>query len=151
LAGALLRGLALFATWALLEIIVIAVSLSAASLNLTVFGATVNVILHLGFLVVFSGLLLGMNRIALDIVEGGHTSWSLLTHSKADGPAYLLALTLYWTTVAAGMLMLMFVPGVFVAVRHAFFRHVLPASRYLLWRLGAKPLAGRESLHHFCT
>jgi len=118
--------LALFATWALLEIIVIGVSLSAASLNLTVFGATINVILHLGFLVIFSGLLLGLHRIALDIVEGGDPSLSLLTYSIADGPAYLLALTLYWTMVAAGMLMV--VPGVFVAVRYAFFGQILASK-----------------------
>jgi hypothetical protein len=38
----------------------IAVSKSVASINLTAFGATINVTLHFGFLVVFSGLLLGL-------------------------------------------------------------------------------------------
>jgi hypothetical protein len=115
----------------------IAVSKSVASINLTAFGATINVTLHFGFLVVFSGLLLGLYRIVLDIVEGGDPPLSLLTRSIADGPAYLFALTLYWTTVAAGMLIV--VPGVFVAVRYAFFGQILASKPISPWRLCAKP------------
>jgi uncharacterized membrane protein len=86
-----------------------------------------NVLLHLAFLVVFSGLTVGLHGMALEAVDGHSPSLSSLTAQLARGPSYLLALWLYCTAVAAGLLLLV-VPGVYLAVRYAFFGNVLAAQ-----------------------
>ncbi|HSY49485.1 MAG TPA: hypothetical protein VLC46_11785 [Thermoanaerobaculia bacterium] len=119
--------LVLFALWVILELSVVAVSRLAAAAGWIPAGIAVNVALHAAFLLVFSGFLVGLHRIALDIVDGGAPTLITLTHFLKIGPAYLLALTLYGLAVIAGSLALV-LPGIYLAVRFAFFGQIL-ASR----------------------
>ncbi len=118
----------LFALWVILEVSVVAVTRLAAAVDQVPAGTTVNVALHVGFLLLFSGLLVGLHRIALNAVDGGAPTLSTLTHFLKIGPTYLLALALYWLAVLAGTLALV-LPGIYLAVRFAFFGQVLAFRR----------------------
>lgn len=129
--------LVLFGSWACLELSVVA---------LHRLGVVLNVVLHLAFLILFSGLMVGLHRIALQALENAHApTLKSLTAWLARGPSYLLALCLYLTAVAAGLALLV-VPGVYLAVRYAFFGHVLagrPASALDALREAASLSRGR--------
>ena len=114
-----LSVLILFGSWVTLEVTVV---------TLHRFGVALNVLLHLVFLMLFAGLMVGLNSIALQIVDGRVPSLKCLTSLLARGPTYLLALSLYAVAVAAGLLLLV-VPGVYLAVRYALFGQVLGARR----------------------
>ncbi len=132
-----LSVLVLFGSWVSLELSVVA---------LHRLGVALNVVLHLAFLVLFSGLMVGIHGIALQAVANGPApTLKSLTASLARGPSYLLALCLYLVAVAAGLALLV-VPGVFLAVRYAFFGHVLaarPASALDALREAASLSQGR--------
>ena len=115
----ILSVLVLFASWVCLELAVVA---------LQRLGVAVNVLLHLAFLVLFSGLMVGLHGMALQAIEGHSPTLSSLTGSLGRGPSYLLALWLYCTVVAAGLLLLV-APGVYLAVRYALFGQVLAAEQ----------------------
>jgi hypothetical protein len=113
-----LATLVLFGAWAGLE-------LAVATLHRL--GVALNVVLHLAFLVLFSGLMVGFHGIALQAIEGRAPTLKDLTGLLARGPTVLLAWCLYCLAVAAGLVLLV-VPGVHIAVRYSLFGHVL-ASR----------------------
>jgi len=119
--------LVLLALWVILEVSVIAVTRLAAVAGWVQAGIVVNVVLHVAFLLLFSGLLVGLHGIALEIVDGDAPTLTTLTHFLKVGPTYLLALALYWLMVLAGTLALV-LPGIYLAVRFAFFGEIL-ASR----------------------
>lgn len=110
-----LSTLVLFASWATLELSVVA---------LHRFGVVLNVLLHLAFLFFASGLMVGIHHLAMVAVDGGVPHRKLLTASLRRGPSYLLAFCLYLVSMAFGLLLLV-VPGVYVAVRYALFGPVL--------------------------
>ena len=107
--------LVLFASWVALESCVVL---------LHRFGILPNILLHLGFLWLFFGLLAGMHAIAHELLDGQVPVSSRLTSRLDRGPAFLLAFGLYWLAVAGGLLLLI-VPGIWVAGRYSLFGHVL--------------------------
>ena len=111
--------LILFASWAALEVSVIA---------LHVLGVVVNVLLHLAFLIVFSGLAAGLVRISLDVLDKKEARLESLFGSLRKGPQVLFASCLYLLSVAVGLVLLI-VPGVYLAVRWALFGMVLATTR----------------------
>jgi uncharacterized membrane protein len=111
----LISTLALLASWASLEVAVVALQRG---------GVALNVALHLGFLVLFSGLMVGIHRIALDVVDGQPPTLNGLTRVLHRAPGFLLAASLYSLGAVAGLLLFV-VPGVYVAVRYALFGHAL--------------------------
>lgn len=110
--------LILFASWAVLEVAVVA---------LDRFGIVVWLILHFAFFVFFSGLMLGLHRIALEAVSGEAPKLAKLTVLLGRGPIFLLALCIYSAVVLAGLVLLI-VPGIYVAVRYALFGQVLATT-----------------------
>lgn len=132
----ILSVLVLFASWVSLELAVVA---------LQRLGVAVNVLLHLGFLILFSGLMVGLHEMALQAVAGHPPAVSTLTASLARGPSYLLALCLYLVAVAAGVLLLV-APGIYLAVRYALFGQVLAAENVSgldAWRAAGSLSQGR--------
>jgi hypothetical protein len=119
--------LVLFALWVILEVTVVAVTRLAAAAGCVPAGIAVNVALHVAFLLVFSGFVVGLHRIALEAVDGGAPTLITLTHFLKVGPTYLLALALYCLIVLAGSVALV-LRGIYLAVRIAFFGQIL-ASR----------------------
>jgi hypothetical protein len=113
-----LSMLILFGAWGSLELAVVAVHR---------WGVIPNLALHLAFLVLFSGLMVGIQSMALQVVDGFVPTLRSLFAVLERGPSFLFALCLYIAAVACGLLLLV-VPGVYLAVRYAPFGHVI-ASR----------------------
>lgn len=114
----LLAVLVLFGTWLALE-------LAVAGTHR--WGLLPNLVLHLAFLFLFSGLLVGIESIALQVVDGSAPRLGSLFERLERGPSFLLALCLYLLGVACGLVLLV-APGIYLAVRYAPFGYVL-ASR----------------------
>jgi len=74
--------------------------------------------LHIAFLVVFSGLLVGMHRMALDAIDGAPPSLRRLPESIGRGPTMLVAATIHGLGIAAG-LALFVVPGIYISSRYS--------------------------------
>jgi uncharacterized membrane protein len=114
----LISMLILFGSWAALEVAVVA---------LQRFGIVVWLILHLGFFVFFSGLMLGLHRIALETVSGKVPKLANLTALLGRGPTFLFAFCIYSAAVVVGLVLLV-VPGIYVAVKYALFGQVLATT-----------------------
>lgn len=110
--------LALFASWVVLEVAVI---------SLQRFGLVVWLFLHLAFFVIFSGLMLGLHRIALETMNGKAPRLVNLAALLRRGPTFLLAFCIYSAAVVAGLVLLV-VPGIYVAVKYALFGQVLATT-----------------------
>src|SRR5713101_106380 len=113
--------LILFASWVALELAVVA---------LHRFEIVVWLVLHLVFLLLFSGLLVGCDAIALQAARGEAPKVISLTALLKRGPTFFLAFCIYAVAVVGGLALLV-VPGIYVAVRYALFGQVLatkPAS-----------------------
>lgn len=107
--------LILFASWVALEVAVVA---------LHRFGLVVWLVLHLAFFVFFSGLMLGLHRIALETVDGKAPKVTDLTALLERGPTFLLAFCIYSVAVIGGLVLLI-VPGIYLAVRYALFGQII--------------------------
>lgn len=107
--------LLLFASWVALEIAVVLFYR---------LGFVVWVLLHLAWLFLFSGMMVGIHRVALKAVDGETPDVRHLFHAFGDGPAYVLALVLYSFAVLVG-LVLFVVPGIYLAVRFFLFAQIL--------------------------
>ena len=114
----LISMLILFGSWVALEVAVVA---------LQRFGVVVWLILHLAFFVLFSGLMVGLHRIALETIDGKAPKLADLTALLARGPTFLLAFCIYSAVVLVGFAFLV-VPGIYVAVRYALFGQVLATT-----------------------
>jgi uncharacterized membrane protein len=114
----LISMLILFGSWAALEVAVVA---------LQRFGVVVWLILHLAFFVFFSGLMVGLHRIALETVDGKAPKLANLTSLLGRGPTFLLAFCIYSAVVLVGLAFLV-VPGIYVAVRYALFGQVIATT-----------------------
>jgi hypothetical protein len=110
-----LSMLLLFLSWVVLEIAVV---------FLHRLGFVVWLVLHLGWLFLFSGMLVGLHVMALKSVDGGIPRIGDLFGSLERGPAYLLALSIYCLTVSGGLVLLI-VPGIYLAIRYCLFAQVI--------------------------
>jgi hypothetical protein len=107
--------LLLFLSWVVLEIAVV---------FLHQFGFAVWLLLHLGWLFLFSGMLVGTHAMALKSVDGEIPRMRDLFASLARGPAYLLALVIYCLVVSCGLVLLI-LPGIYLAVRYCLFAQII--------------------------
>ena len=107
--------LLLFLSWVVLEVAVI---------FLQRLGLTVWLVLHLGWLFLFSGMLVGLHVMALKSVDGEIPRVGNLFGSLERGPAYLLALGIYCLAVSGGLVLLI-VPGIYLAIRYFLFAQVI--------------------------
>ena len=90
-------------------------------------GVLLDVLLHLAFLLFFSGLTAGLIVISLEVLSGRAPDFGTLFRSLHRGPQFLLAFLLYTFGAALG-LMLLVVPGIYFAVRYALFAPVLATT-----------------------
>ncbi len=109
--------MALVASWMALELAAI------ATMRL---GLLPWLALHIAFLVTFSGLLVGIHRMALDAVNGATPNWRDLSRSIARGPTLLIAALVHALVIAVGLLLLV-APGICVSVRWSLHPHVIAA------------------------
>jgi uncharacterized membrane protein len=116
----------LLGSWAILEVAVALVSR---------WGVLPNLALHLIFLFFFSGLLVGIESMALKAVRGSTPTLRTLTSMLDRGPSFLLALCVYLVVTACG-LALFVVPGLYLSVRYALFGYVIVS----------RPVSGLEAL-----
>ena len=134
----------LFGSWVALELAVVAVHRVGLGDNLV--GKGLWIALHLAFFVVYSGLVLGLHAMALQVVDGKEPALQMLTSLLNRGPVYLVASALYLLAVTVGLCFLV-VPGIYVAVRFALFGQVLaagPASAMDALREAGKVSRGRS-------
>ncbi len=117
----------LFASWVALELAVVA---------LHRFGIFVWLVLHLVFLLFFSGLIVGFHGIALQGADGRVPHLTDLTALLERGPTFLFAFCIYSVAVVGGLVLLV-APGIYLAVRYALFGHVL----------ATRPASALEALH----
>lgn len=108
----------LFGSWALLEILVIA---------LQRLGPALNAVLHLGFLVAFSGLKLGFFRLAERVHAGQPVAYRDLFAAMRRGPAFLCGGLAYLAMIAAGLILLV-IPGVYLGARYSLFGFSMAAE-----------------------
>jgi len=107
--------LLLFLSWVVLEVAVI---------FLQRLGLAVWLVLHLGWLLLFSGLLVGLHVMALKSIDGEIPRVGDLFGSLERGPAYLLALSIYCLTVSGGLVLLI-IPGIYLAIRYCLFAQII--------------------------
>jgi hypothetical protein len=107
--------LLLFLSWVVLEIAVV---------FLHRLGLAVWLVLHLVWLFLFSGMLVGLHVMALKSVDDEIPRVGDLFGSLERGPAYLLALSIYCLAVSGG-LVLVVVPGIYLAIRYCLFAQVI--------------------------
>jgi hypothetical protein len=107
--------LLLFLSWVVLEIAVV---------FLHRLGLAVWLVIHLVWLFLFSGMLVGLHVMALKSVDDEIPRVGDLFASVARGPAYLLALSIYCLAVSGG-LVLVIVPGIYLAIRYCLFAQVI--------------------------
>ena len=107
--------LLLFLSWLVLEIAVV---------FLHRLGLTVWSVLHLAWLFLFAGMLVGLHVMALKSVDGEIPRVGDLFASLERGPAYLLALGIYCLAVSGGLVLLI-VPGIYLAVRYCLFAQII--------------------------
>ena len=107
--------LLLFLSWVALEIAVV---------FLHRLGFAVWLVLHLVWLFLFSGMLVGLHVMALKSVNGEIPRVGDLFGSLERGPAYLLALSIYCLAVSGGLALLI-VPGIYLAIRYCLFTQVI--------------------------
>jgi hypothetical protein len=107
--------LLLFLSWVVLEVAVI---------FLQRLGLAVWLVLHLGWLLLFSGLMVGLHVMALKSIDGEIPRVGDLFGSLERGPAYLLALSIYCLTVSGGLVLLI-IPGIYLAIRYCLFAQII--------------------------
>jgi hypothetical protein len=126
--------LMMFALWVALELVVF--SIQRHFTLATWLGIAIWTVLHLAFLVVFSGLAAGLVVISGEVLSGREARLQTLFGSMKRGPQVLLALCLYLLGVVAGLVLLV-VPGIYFAVRYAMFGQVV----------ATREVSAVESLH----
>jgi len=107
--------LLLFLSWVVLEIAVV---------FLYRLGFAVWLVLHLAWLLLFAGMLVGLHVMAVKSVDGEIPRVGDLFASLARAPAYLLALGIYCLVVSCGLVLLI-VPGMYLAIRYCLFAQII--------------------------
>jgi hypothetical protein len=87
-------------------------------------GFAIWLTLLLAWLLVCSGMIVGLHVMALKSIDGGVPRVDDLFGSLALGPAYLLALALYCVAVGLGFALLI-VPGIYLAIRYCLFAQII--------------------------
>ncbi len=87
-------------------------------------GFAIWLTLLLAWLLVCSGMIVGLHVMALKSVDGGVPRVDDLFGSLALGPAYLFALALYCVAVGLGFALLI-VPGIYLAIRYCLFAQII--------------------------
>jgi hypothetical protein len=105
----------LFLSWVILEVAVVV---------LHRLGLALWLVLHLGWLFLFSGMLVGLHLMALKSIDGETPRIGDLFASLERGPAYLLALGMYFLAVSCGLALLIF-PGIYLAIRYCLFAQII--------------------------
>jgi hypothetical protein len=105
----------LFLSWVILQVAVVV---------LHRLGLAVWLVLHLAWLFLFSGMLVGLHVMALKSVDGEIPRLADLFASLERGPAYLLALGIYFLAVSCGLALLI-VPGIYLAIRYCLFAQII--------------------------
>jgi uncharacterized membrane protein len=77
-------------------------------------------VLHLAWLFLFAGMLVGLHVMALKSVDGENPRVGDRFGSLERGPTYLLALGIYCLAVSGGLVLLI-VPGIYLAIRYCLF------------------------------
>jgi hypothetical protein len=104
--------LTFFASWVILELIVVAGQK---------LGVIFNLVAHITFLIVFSGMQLGFTKICLAIYADENPSYMELFKSIHQGAKFLIAQLVYMVMFLLGLLFLL-IPGFYLAGKFAFFR-----------------------------
>jgi hypothetical protein len=120
--GFIAGTLLLFVSWVILEFLVVA--LTHSRIRGTPF---INLALHLIFLVAFGALLARLYGMALDVVDGRRTEAANAGAAVRQGIAVLVCALSYALIVASGLVLLV-IPGVYVAVRYAPWLHFAVTS-----------------------
>jgi len=107
--------LLLFLSWIVLEIAVVFLHRLGFAIWLT---------LHLAWLFLFAGMLVGLHVMALKSLDGEIPRVGDLFASLERSPAYLLALSIYCLAVSGGLVLLI-VPGIYLAVRYCLFAQII--------------------------
>jgi hypothetical protein len=107
--------LLLFVFWALLEIAVVSLYRP---------GFAVWLLLHLAWLFLFAGMIVGLHVMALKSVDGGIPRLADLFGSFALGPAYLVAVGFWILAFTAGLALLV-VPGIYLGARYSLFAQII--------------------------
>jgi hypothetical protein len=87
-------------------------------------GFVVWLVLHLAWLFLFSGMLVGLHVMALKSVDVEVPRVGDLFGSLECSPAYLLALSIYCLMVSCGLVLLI-IPGIYLAIRYCLFAQVI--------------------------
>jgi hypothetical protein len=103
--------LTFFASWVLLELIVI------KGYGL---GTIFNLAIHITFLIAFSGMQVGFIKICLDVKAGNNPHYAELFNSINQGAKFFVAQLAYFVIVSIGLLLLV-IPGVYLGGRYGFF------------------------------
>jgi uncharacterized membrane protein len=103
--------LTFFASWVVLEAMVVAGQR---------LGAIFNLAIHTIFLIVFSGLQMGFMKICLEVYKGNKPPYAELFRSIKQGAKFLIAQFLYLLMFFAGLFLLI-VPGLYFGTRFCFF------------------------------
>jgi uncharacterized membrane protein len=122
----LLAQLAIVSAWLVLEIAVVTAHWSGMP---SVAYWPVWLSLHLAFLWVFCGLVVGMYFMALQAVDGEVPTFATAVSRLDRGKTYLLASLLYWAAVVGG-LCLAVIPGIIAAVKWSPYRFVLAGDSH---------------------
>jgi hypothetical protein len=107
--------LLLFLSWVVLEVAVV---------SLHRLGFTVWLVLHLAWLFLFAGMLVGLHVMALKCVDDRIPRIGDLFGSLQRGPPYLLAFGIYCLAVGGGLVLLI-VPGIYLAIRCCLFAQII--------------------------
>jgi hypothetical protein len=105
----------LFLSWVVLEVAVV---------FLHRLGFAVWSVLHLAWLFLFAGMLVGLHVMALKSVDAEIPRVADLFGSLERGPVYLVALGICCLPVSGGLVLLI-VPGIYLAVRYCLFAQVI--------------------------
>ncbi len=130
--------LLLFVSWIILEVAVV---------FLHRLGLAVWSVRHLAWLFLFAGMLVGLQVMALKSVDAEIPRVADLFGSLERGPAYLLALAIYCLAIGGGLVLLI-VPGIYLAVQYCLFAQVITdtsASAVLALRKAAALAHGNSA------
>ncbi len=103
--------LTFFASWVILEVVVIAGQK---------YGLLLWAIAHLSFFLFFSGLEVGLIQISLALSHEKQVSYSDLFHGLQLGIKFFAAQLIYFLVVLVGLILLI-VPGVYFGIQYSFF------------------------------
>jgi len=116
--------LTIFSAWVTLEIVVIAGQR---------FGILLWAVMHLAFLIFVAGIEAGFLHICLVLWDGGEPTFADTFTRLPLGPKFLAGQILYLSMVVIGLLLLV-VPGVYLAARYALFGFCLAEGETTLMR-----------------